>query len=69
MNLLLCHKFLEVFCWILCPVVLQSLQRKDEIYCLIGIDTITNEGDLSIPSPNVPLWHKAYLELKATGKQ
>ena len=69
MSLHLCLVFLEVSYGFLCPIVLVPLQRIDEIYCLVGIDIITNEEDQNMPPENMSLWHKDYFELKEIEKQ
>ena len=48
MDPLLCCKDLGISHWLLCPVVLYYLQRKDEIDCLAGVDIINNEGDSTL---------------------
>ena len=30
---------------------------------------LMTEGDQNMPTPKIPLWHKAYLELKASEKE
>lgn len=69
MSLPLGLKFLRVSYWCPCPVVLFPLQRKNEIYWLVGTNIISNEGDQNMLPPNIPLRHEDYFELKEIEKQ